>query len=108
VTFAARSGFRFKVALNIGAAGVSRGDTSEVSGGVSLRCQGRSFGVACIYLGGCSSLLNQPATLSVFSGSAPSQSRHWNVRCPLPPGGSARIKKAPQWGQVGRSACPIR
>jgi hypothetical protein len=24
-----------------------------------------------------------------------------------PPGGSARIKKAPQWRQVGRSACPM-
>jgi hypothetical protein len=29
------------------------------------------------------------------------------VHCPLPPGGSARIKKAPQPGQVGRSAWPI-
>jgi hypothetical protein len=28
---------------------VDRGDTSEVSGGVSLRCQGRSFGLACIF-----------------------------------------------------------
>src|SRR3982074_1625558 len=49
----------------------------------------------------------QPVALSVFMGSGPSQSKHWNVRCPLPPGGSARIKKAPQWGQVGRSACPM-
>ena len=32
---------------------------------------------------------------------------HWNVRRPSPPGGSARTKYAPQWGQVGRSACPI-
>jgi len=60
------------------------------------------------YFGGCSSLFNQPVTLSVFSGSGPSQSKHWNVRCPLPPGGSARIKKPPQRGQVGRSACPMR
>jgi hypothetical protein len=29
------------------------------------------------------------------------------VRCPLPPGGSARIKKAPQPGQVGRPASPM-
>ena len=32
---------------------------------------------------------------------------HWNVRRPSPPGGSARTKYAPQWGQVGGSACPI-
>ena len=60
------------------------------------------------YFGGCSSPFNQPVALSVFSGSGPSQSKHWNVRCPLPLGGSARIKKAPQWGQVGRLACPMR
>src|SRR6266436_8699203 len=59
------------------------------------------------YFGGCSSLFNQPVTLSVFSGSGPSQSKHWNVRCPLPPGGSARINNSPQWGQVGRLARPI-
>jgi hypothetical protein len=40
------------------------------------------------------------------SGRSP-QSKHWNVRKPLPPGGSARIKKAPQRGQVGRLAWPI-
>lgn len=59
------------------------------------------------HLGGRSSLFNQPAATSDFSGSGRSQSRHWNVRCPLPPGGSARIKKAPQSGQVGLSDWPI-
>jgi hypothetical protein len=59
------------------------------------------------YFGGCSSLFNQPVAASDFSGSGRSQSRHWNVRRPLPPGGSARIKKAPQPGQVGRSAWPM-
>ena len=29
------------------------------------------------------------------------------MRCPLPPGGSARIKTAPQWGQVDLSASPM-
>jgi hypothetical protein len=60
-----------------------------------------------IYFGGCSSPFNQPVALSDFSGSGRSQSKHWNVRCPLPPGGNARIKNSPQWGQVGRLACPI-
>src|SRR5258707_725151 len=59
------------------------------------------------YFGGCSSPLSQPVTFSVFSGSEPSQSKHWNVRGPSPPGGSARIRKAPQPGQVGRSAWPM-
>src|SRR5712672_3243866 len=58
------------------------------------------------YFGGCSSPFNQPVALSVFRGSGPSQSKHWNVRGPLP-GGSARIEKAPQPGQVGRSAWPM-
>ena len=61
-----------------------------------------------IHFGGCSSLFSQPVTPSVFSGSGPSQSKHWNVRGPLPPRGSARIKKAPQWGQVGRLAWPMQ
>ncbi|SRR6266446_9827642 len=60
-----------------------------------------------IYFGGCSSPFNQPVALSDFSGSGRSHSKHWNVRCPLPPGGNARIKNSPQWGQVGRLACPI-
>ena len=30
-------------------------------------------------LGGCSSLLSQPVALSVFSGSGPSQSKHWEA-----------------------------
>jgi hypothetical protein len=58
--------------------------------------------------GGCSSPINQPVAFSVFIGSGRSQSKHWNVRCPSPPGGSARIKNAPQCGHVGRSAWPIR
>ena len=62
--------------------------------------------VACrrkFYSGGCSSpLFNHPVTLSVFSGSGPSHSKHWNVRLPLPPGGNARIRSAPQPGHFGR------
>lgn len=67
------------------------------------------FEMRCLlaHLGGRSSLFSQPVAASDFSGSGRSQSRHWNLRCPLPPGGSARIKKAPQSGQVGLSAWPI-
>ena len=57
---------------------------------------------ARLYFGGCSSLLSQPVAASDFSGSGRSQSRHCMVRLPLPPGGNARIKKAPQSGHVGR------
>jgi hypothetical protein len=60
-----------------------------------------------IYLGGCSSPFSQPITSSVLIGSGRSHSRHWNTRGPLPPGGSARIKKAPQPGQIGRSPVPM-
>ena len=60
------------------------------------------------YFGGSNSPFNQPVALSVFNGSGRSQSKHWNVRGPSPPGGSARIKKAPQLGQVGRLAWPMR
>ena len=49
---------------------------------------------------GCSSPINQPVAFSVFIGSGRSQSKHWNVRCPSPPGGSARIKNAPQCGRT--------
>src|SRR4051794_10552333 len=59
------------------------------------------------YLSGCSSPCSQPVALSDLSRSGPSHPKHWNVRCPLPPEGSARIKKAPQWGQVSRLACPM-
>ena len=67
------------------------------------------------YFGGCasdyipkpSSLLSQPVVVSVFRGSGPSQSKHCNLRGPLPSGGSARIKSAPQLGQVGRLAWPM-
>jgi hypothetical protein len=78
--------------------------------------QGRNRGCAKLlsatslgrsYFGGCSSLFSQPVAFSDCSGSGSSQSRHWNVRRPLPPGGTARIKKAPQPGQVGRSARPM-
>ncbi len=41
------------------------------------------------YFGGCNSPSSHPVTLSVFRGSGRSQSKHRNVRCPLPPGGSA-------------------
>jgi hypothetical protein len=44
-----------------------------------------------IYFGGCSSLLSQPFTCSIFGGSGRSQSKHGNVRCPLPPGGSCGL-----------------
>jgi hypothetical protein len=47
---------------------------------------------------------SQPDTWSDFKGSGRSQSKHWNVRGPLPPGGSARIRCAPQLGHVSRSA----
>jgi hypothetical protein len=58
--------------------------------------------------GGCNSPSSQPVTLSVFRGSGRSQSKHRNVRCPLPPGGSAWTMLAPQPGQVGRSVLPMR
>jgi len=60
------------------------------------------------YFGGCNSPSSQPVTLSVFRGSGRSQSKHRNVRCPLPPGGSAWTMLAPQPGQVGRSVLPMR
>jgi hypothetical protein len=44
------------------------------------------------YFGGCSSLLSQPVVVSLLRGAGRSQSRHWSLRGPLPPGGSARIK----------------
>ncbi len=67
-------------------------------------CDGipRLVPVRQLYFGGCSSLLIQPVAASDFSGSGRSQSRHCMVRLPLPPGGNARIKKAPHSGQVGR------
>lgn len=54
-----------------------------------------------------SSPLSQPMTLSVFRGSGRSQSKHWNVRLPLPSGGSAKTSGAPHSGHVGRSAWPM-
>ena len=45
----------------------------------------------CAYFGGCSSLLIQPIAFSVFIGSGESQSKHWDVRCPLPPGNASAI-----------------
>jgi hypothetical protein len=59
------------------------------------------------YFGGRNSLFSQPKAAFDFRGSGRSQSKHWNVRGPLPPGGSARIVKAPQPGQVGLSAWPM-
>jgi hypothetical protein len=59
------------------------------------------------YFGGCSSLLSQPNTLSVFRGSGRSQSKHWSVRFPFPSEGSAKTRGAPHVGQVGRSASPM-
>src|SRR5271156_6675062 len=61
-----------------------------------------------LYSGGRNSLLSQPMTLSVFMGSGWSQSKHWNVRFPFPSGGSAKTSGAPQSGQVGRLAWPMR
>ena len=60
------------------------------------------------HFGGCSSPFNQPLVLSVFMGSGPSQLRHWNVRLPLPPWGSAQVRYAPQRGQIGLSDCPMK
>jgi hypothetical protein len=40
-------------------------------------------------------------------GSGPSQSRHSNLRGPPPPGGSAKVRYAPQSGQVDRRAWPM-
>jgi hypothetical protein len=60
------------------------------------------------YFGGCSSLVSQPFAASDFRGSGRSQSTHCMVRLPLPPGGNARIKKAPHSLQVGRFAWPMR
>src|ERR1700675_2796981 len=37
------------------------------------------------------SLLIQPIAFSVFIGSGESQSKHWDVRCPLPPGNASAI-----------------
>ena len=59
------------------------------------------------YFGGCSSLLSQLITRSVFSGSGRSQSKHCNVRGPSPPGGSAKVRGAPHMGQDGRFAWPM-
>jgi len=44
------------------------------------------------YFGGRSSPLSQPIHFSVVSGSGSSQSKHWKVRWPLPPGGSAEVR----------------
>jgi hypothetical protein len=68
---------------------------------------GAAFPWRASYCGGRSSLESQRSASSDFRGSGRSQSRHWNVRRPLPPGGSARIKNAPQPGQVGRLAWPM-
>ena len=42
-----------------------------------------------------------------FQGIGSVASKHRNVRCPLPPGGSAWTMLAPQPGQVGRSVLPM-
>src|ERR1700688_102756 len=53
------------------------------------------------YFGGCSSLLSQPNTLSVLSGSGWSHSKHWNMRGPLPSEGDAtKIRYAPHLGHL--------
>ncbi len=75
--------------------------------GESFRPESTKVNLRGPYFGGCSSPFNQPVALPDFSGSGRSHSKHWNVRCPLPPGGSARINNSPQWGQVGRLARPI-
>jgi hypothetical protein len=59
------------------------------------------------YVGGCSSLLSQPSTLSVFSGSGWSQSKHRNMREPFRSEGDAKIRDAPQVGHLGRFAWPM-
>ena len=62
---------------------------------------------ASAHFGGWTSLLSQRVVLVVFMGSDQSQSKQESARCPLPLGGSARIRSAPQWGQVGRLAWPM-
>ena len=57
------------------------------------------------YFGGCSSLLSQPNTLSVFSGSGRSHSKHWNMRGPFRSEGDAtKIRYAPHLGHLNRFA----
>jgi hypothetical protein len=72
-----------------------------------IRASGPATGRAT-YFGGFNSPFNQPVALSVFRGSGRSQSIHWSLRGPFPPGGSARIKGAPQCRQVGLSAWPMQ
>jgi hypothetical protein len=50
--------------------------------------------------GGRSSPISQPIVFSVVSGSGPSQSKHWNVRLPLPRGGSANVSGGLKSGAV--------
>src|SRR5258705_6118474 len=59
------------------------------------------------HFGGCSPLSIQRIALSVFRGSGCSQAMHWRVRCPLPLGGSAKVRLAPHLGQVSRAGCPM-
>jgi hypothetical protein len=54
--------------------------------------------------GGRSSPCSQPPVVSDIIGSRRSQSKHWNVRRPLPPGGRAKTISDWHFGQVGRSA----
>jgi hypothetical protein len=60
------------------------------------------------YFGGCSSPFNQPVAALDFRGSVRSQSKHWNVRSPLPPRGSTMIKKARSRGRSVVRPCPWR
>jgi hypothetical protein len=60
-----------------------------------------------VYFGGRSPLSIQRIALSVFIGSGRSQSKHCNVRRPVPPAGSVKVRLAPHLGQVGRPASPM-
>jgi len=39
-----------------------------------------------------------PIALSLFRGSGTSHLEHWNVCCPLPPGVSVKVRRAPLAG----------
>jgi hypothetical protein len=61
---------------------------------VAARPKARCELNASAHFGGCSSLLSQPVVGSLLRGSGRSQSRHWSLRGPLPPGGSASHRHA--------------
>src|SRR5258705_9880917 len=72
---------------------------------VNLRKRG---GAIPAYVGGCSSPLSQPITLSGLIGSGWSHSKHWNIRDPFPSEGAATtIRYAPHLAHLNRSSSPM-